>query len=250
MKKLILLPIILLFAFLSEAQINDTNLKINVGEIEVSPPQFTGVQNVNVNLNSNSPDLIRSYISENVVYPKKAFNTLCEGTELIRFTVNTDGHLSNFEIINSLCPEIDEEIIRVLKSTNGMWSPGTNNGELVAMETEISTIFAVDKIDYNNIKDYFEEKAKYFFTKGYSKLYIKDNPRVALNYFEEGIKYLPYDKALLLARGTCFYELGDNENALKDWNRIVTLGGIAPDELAFELKNLKDIAELNEIFVD
>ena len=43
-------------------------------------------------------------------------------------------------IINSVCPVVDEEIIRALKNTNGKWLPGYNNGKPVEYTDQIAEL--------------------------------------------------------------------------------------------------------------
>ncbi|MEN8118316.1 MAG: hypothetical protein ABFS16_15120, partial [Bacteroidota bacterium] len=69
----------------------------------------------------------------------------------------------------------------------------------------------------------------------------------ALKHFNHGIRYCPNDKALLYIRGLCRYELGDENGARKDWNRIVDLGGIDFRKTASVLKEMKGYAEMAEI---
>ena len=61
------------------------------------------------------------------------------------------------------------------------------------------------------------------------------------------MKYLPYDKSLLYVRGICKYELGDKEGALKDWNRIVALGGMDFSDIAYDSSKMKGYDEMAEI---
>ncbi|MDP2844208.1 MAG: tetratricopeptide repeat protein, partial [Acetobacterium sp.] len=51
------------------------------------------------------------------------------------------------------------------------------------------------------------------------KLFIEKNPKKALKYYDMGIALLPNEYSLLLARGMCRFELGNEEGARSDWNR-------------------------------
>jgi hypothetical protein len=44
-----------------------------------------------------------------------------------------------------------------------------------------------------------------------------------LKYFNKGITLLPNEETLLAVRGLCKYEIGDNEGAKLDWNRLKIL---------------------------
>ncbi len=53
-----------------------------------------------------------------------------KGQEVVQFLVNKDGSLSQFKIINSLGPECDKEVVRVLTEMP-KWKPGKEKGKPV-----------------------------------------------------------------------------------------------------------------------
>jgi hypothetical protein len=69
-----------------------------------------------------------------------------------------------------------------------------------------------------------------------------------MKFYTWGINYLPYDKSLLLMRGMCRYELGDNEGAKEDWNRMTNLGGnIDMSEFTAQIAEMKGYEDLKGI---
>ena len=98
-----------------------------------------------------------------------------------------------------------------------MWIPGSVNGKPVAMEKEISMVFKISQ------KSDFAAKAKGFLEHGNNLLFVHNQPEKALKYFDKGITLLPNEETLLAVRGLCKYEIGDNEGAKLDWNRLKTL---------------------------
>ncbi len=247
MKKYLVLLICLTVSFIAFGQSEMKNVMTGA-EVEVTAPQFTGIENVVALTSVNRSLLIKEYLVKKAIYPKGALNCNKEGTEVIKFVVNPDGSLSNFDVINSICREIDDELIRVLKTTNGMWQPGENNGNPVAMEKEVSLIFTAG--NFKDLNKYFTAKATNSFVQGCKKMYLKNNSKKALRYYNQGMRYLPYDKNLLYVRGICKYELGDKEGARKDWERIVTLGGIDGidfDNFAYNSSKMKGYEEMAQI---
>lgn len=218
---------------------------LGVKEVKVTPPKFAGVITAD-ELEEKSSSLIKSFLRENVVHPDYDSEWLNEGTEVIHFTVTPQGTLTNFEIINSVSPAIDKEMIRVLKTTDGMWNPGYNNGIPTAMEHEVTAIFG-DNTD-GKIANRFISKATNYFKQGSKNLMIKDNPAKALRSYSQGLRYLPNDESLLLMRGMCYYELGETEKAKKDWERVASQGGIEPnDKIDYDLSTMKGFPELTQI---
>ena len=92
-------------------------------------------------------------------------------------------------------------------TTSGMWRPGYNNGDPVAMEKEISVVFKTqDSTD-------FDALAIKYLRKGNKELFVNNNPKKALRYLNHGMKYRPSEDCLLISRGICKYQLGDKEGA-------------------------------------
>lgn len=248
MKKLLLLITVLLcFSLVSFSQ-SENSVSSNLMEVEVSPPSFTGISDYNLLVQNASSEPIREYIIKNAKYPEDAQKCMVEGVEVVQFCIDKYGDVSNIKIINGLCPAIDNEVIRVLKTTNGMWKPGYKNESPTAMTREISILYRL----YNNGKycstsELFKQKATTCFNIGNKQLYKKRNAKKALKQYERGIRYLPYDKSLLMSRGLCRYELGDIEGAKSDWKRIRTLGGINMEEMAYEIKDMEGYEVLAQL---
>ena len=70
------------------------------------------------------------YLGENLKYPVAAQEAGQQGKVYCGFVVNADGHLSDFEVIKGICPELDEEAIRVIKAMPA-WTPGKKDGKAV-----------------------------------------------------------------------------------------------------------------------
>ena len=237
--------VIFLFClFLSIAVFGQNETK-NELEGNVVNPRFTGSENVTSILKTDNSLMVNKYLKENLVCPKKAVECFIEGTEIVQFVVTPAGELTNFRVTNSLCPEIDEELIRVLKETNGMWEPGLKNGTPIAMEQEVKVMIG-DYTDDTFVK-YFTQKAENHFINGSKKLFEQNNPKKALKHYNMAARYLPNDKSLLLLRGICHYDLGDDEKAEKDWNRIVALGGIDIEKTEYDLVGMKGFAKMSTI---
>ncbi|HKJ41155.1 MAG TPA: energy transducer TonB, partial [Sunxiuqinia sp.] len=168
-----------------------------VNEVEVSPPTFKGAINQQIAPSAN----FNTYIANNVEFPQADCDKNKEGTEVIQFVISQKGEVTNFKVINSISTGIDEEVIRVLKSTNGMWDPGTNNGTPVDMQKEVAVAFisglSIDEAFDKN----FYKIARYYFIEGSKKLLYRNNAKKALLCYNNGIKYMPNDAALIAFRG-------------------------------------------------
>jgi hypothetical protein len=206
----------MLIAAFSFAQNRPHDFQNELNENEVIPPKFCATDKV---FHGESIETIDEFLSKNVVYPVQSATCRFQGTELVRFTVNPSGELTNFEVINSVCKKMDEEVINILKLTNGMWQPGFVNGRPVVMEKEVSVAFVLHPS--NN----FIEMAKEYMKRGNVLLFEKSNPKRALKYYDMGINLLPNNETLLAARGLCKYEMGDEMGAERDWERLKIVAG-------------------------
>ncbi|MFV0592863.1 MAG: energy transducer TonB [Draconibacterium sp.] len=227
MKTVFILLIILSFAFFGFAQNQPDVTNKTERDLEtviVSPPEFTGVKDY-MNYTHNGPSRIKAYVASNINYPQESIRCGQQGTEVVKFTVTAEGEVENIRIINHVCPEIDSEMTRVLKSTNGMWKPGLRDEQPSNMEYEMYLTFSLE----NNVEDakaIFIELTKKYFVAGSRNLYLKHKARKAEKQFDQAITLWPYDSNLLLMRGICRLERGNIEGARSDWERFEELSDI------------------------
>lgn len=247
-KKAILLACILM----STTAFGQNENKNMLDEINVTPPAFMG--EMTSNNEKTNVALLNDFLSENLIYPQKAIEQHQQGVVIVQFKVNSDGIISKFNVVNSVSNELDNEAIRLISHTDGMWKPGMNNNKTVAMEKEVAMKFELgSSIKNDTNKDEFYEIAKRYFIKGNHKLLVKNNSKAALRSFNTCMKYQPYDKAVLMGIAFCNYNLGKIDDAKAYWQRIKELGG--EDFVAYYLDKLNNeykeefdnmIAQLNK----
>ena len=75
------------------------------------------------------------FLQENIVYPRIAGEMNMEGRVVISFVVEKDGSLTNFKVLRSVHPRLDEMALRVAKLMPN-WKPGKQRG--VAVRTQYS----------------------------------------------------------------------------------------------------------------
>ena len=83
---------------------------------------------------------ILGYIAKNIKYPEEAQKKGIKGRVVVQFIVNTDGHLSDFEILRGVDPQLDAEALRVVKSMP-KWTPGKHEGKIVPVYYTLPVIF-------------------------------------------------------------------------------------------------------------
>ena len=80
------------------------------------------------------------YLTENVKYPEGMEDSDIQGRVVCSFIINTDGSLSDIEIVRSLEPNLDKEALRVVSSMP-KWEPGRQNGIPVKVRYVLPVIF-------------------------------------------------------------------------------------------------------------
>jgi hypothetical protein len=217
MKTIFLFALCLVFSAMATGQ----DRILNPGQDEVTQPEFNG-KNFEMLTQGKPCASLNDYLRGCACYPEECIKQRVEGTEVVEFVVTPGGQLTAFYVVNSLSPEIDAHVISLLKKTSGMWSPGKIDKKIVPMRTEVSVVFK-----WNEFKDLeptdFYKKAKMHFDKGSRQLLVLRKPGKAIKHFNAGIRYLPKDESLLMLRGICRYELGDENGALTDWERMKEL---------------------------
>ena len=56
-----------------------------------------------------------------------------EGTVWVRFTVGTDGQVSDIKVIHSICEELDDIVVKLI-SKSPTWVPAKKEGNPVAVQ--------------------------------------------------------------------------------------------------------------------
>ena len=91
----------------------------------------------------------------------------------------------------------------------------------------------------------FVEMAKSNMQKGNELLFLKDQPKKAIKYFDLAINYLPNNETIQGIRGYCKYRIGDLEGANRDWDRANILADRKGTTVEFE-KLAKSSIDLQE----
>lgn len=118
MKKTIIALIFLFMYAGAFAQLNKNITVVNIPDSSAKKPVVT---------KPSYPGNIGEYLMSKV-----KINRPLKGSETIRFLVNTDGTLSQFNVINSLGSDVDSAMIKALREMPE-WKPATEDGKPVPM---------------------------------------------------------------------------------------------------------------------
>ena len=73
------------------------------------------------------------FLKENIKYPEDAQKQKVEGRVLAKFVVETDGSISNIEVVKQAFPSLDAEAVRVIQAMP-KWKPGRQKGQAVRVK--------------------------------------------------------------------------------------------------------------------
>ena len=100
-----------------QTQDNNTELDSESFDITYRNPEFPG----------GDKELL-NYISNNLKYPESAKENGISGRVSLLLTINEKGEIADVKIIRGICPELDEEAVRLVKAMP-QWEPGYKNGK-------------------------------------------------------------------------------------------------------------------------
>lgn len=86
----------------------------------------------------------KNYLSKEVKYPEEALKNKAEGKVTIRFTVEPDGQLTDFQIIKGIGYGCEEELIRLVRQ-GPAWKPSTKDKQSLRDQVKIRFKFELPK---------------------------------------------------------------------------------------------------------
>ncbi|QII70504.1 energy transducer TonB [Apibacter sp. B3706] len=93
-------------------------------------------------------------LSSNLEYPVKAINNHVQGKVIVKFVIEKNGTITNFEILKDIGYGCADEIIRVLKKTQARWNSAILNKKHVRSYYTLRVNF---KIPSNQSKPYIQD---------------------------------------------------------------------------------------------
>ncbi|MBW3129994.1 energy transducer TonB [Hymenobacter profundi] len=89
---------------------------------------------------AGGPDALRKFMQKNLHYPTQALSNNVAGKVYVSFVVNTDGSITNVEIVKGLGYGTDEEAMRVIRKMPA-WTPGRQNSHTVPVRYTMPITF-------------------------------------------------------------------------------------------------------------
>lgn len=116
----------------------------SLSEVVVTGFASEGIPNVSGPYRSAEPSLekgtFKDYLTNAIRYPAEAIRNKTEGRVTIRFTVEPDGQLTNFEVLKGIGSGCDEELIRAVRE-GPAWKPARRGEEPLREEVKVRYVF-------------------------------------------------------------------------------------------------------------
>ncbi len=81
-----------------------------------------------------------AYIQQNLHYPEEAKEKGLEGRVYVALVVNTDGSVSDVEVLKGVDPLLDNEAKRVV-ADSPRWQPASHNGKIIRFKLVLPIVF-------------------------------------------------------------------------------------------------------------
>lgn len=85
-------------------------------------------------------EAMQKYLMENIKYPSEAKENGIQGRVICQFIVNTDGSVSDVNVLRSAGELLDAEAVRVIESMP-KWNPGIKDGKIVRVKFTLPLTF-------------------------------------------------------------------------------------------------------------
>lgn len=112
------------------ADLYKTNEKVTpIDQVDVKP----GFQGGDVNN-------FFKWVNARLYYPETAIAAGVQGRVVVSFKVNSDGRVSDVDVLRGVCDALDQEAVRVI-SSSPEWTPGKRKGNRVAVTYTFPVVF-------------------------------------------------------------------------------------------------------------
>lgn len=133
MKKLaLILTTLLMTASYATAQEDNDNDEFICGTFIGKSPEFPG-----------GTDSLYKFLESNLKYPEDAKKDSIQGRVICRFTIDTDGSITDIQVLRSVHPSLDAEAVRVL-SAMPKWVPAETDGKKTRCKFVFPVVFKMD----------------------------------------------------------------------------------------------------------
>ncbi len=126
----------------------------------------------------------KEWVTRNLEFPEECLRKGIQGTTLIGFNVNYDGHVGDVRVVSGYHPALDAEASRVV-STSPDWTPAYKSGSRVKTPFSIPIIFEFSRIKQKTAL----RPAILVSYKSVPQQFVEESPKFEGKDFNEFVKY-------------------------------------------------------------
>jgi len=89
-------------------------------------------------------EAFRNYVSQNLTFPQIAIDNGISGKVFVQFVVDPKGNAVDVKVVRGIDPLLDNEALRLIESTSGMWTPGKQRGKPVKVRYTFPVTFQLE----------------------------------------------------------------------------------------------------------
>ena len=86
-------------------------------------------------------EAFRNYVRQNLTFPQIAIDNGIFGRVFVQFVIDQRGNVVDVHVVRGVDPSLDNEALRLIKSTSGMWTPGKQSGKPVKVRYTFPIVF-------------------------------------------------------------------------------------------------------------
>ena len=115
------------------------NVEVEEEEEEVETVEFFRVE-VKPTFQGGDPNAFSKWVAQHLQYPEIAKENGIKGRVILQFTIGVDGKLTDIKVVRGVDKALDEEAVRVVKSSP-KWTPGKQRDRAVKVTYTFPVIF-------------------------------------------------------------------------------------------------------------
>ncbi len=115
------------------------NYGLSEDKVEDDPEVFVRVEEMPTFKGKHSDSFLR-WIMNRLDYPQEAVDNGISGTVWVKFVIDEKGKMTQVEVLRSVHPSLDEEAVRVVKSSPD-WNPGKQRDKAVKVSFNFPITF-------------------------------------------------------------------------------------------------------------
>ena len=127
------------FNLLPTGGFSTTTIDIDTTEVFIFDP---GLVEIPALFNGKpAEEAFRDYIGQNLKYPQIAIENVISGRVFIQFVVDQQGNVVDIQVVRNIDPSLDNEALRLIQSTSGMWTPARQREKPVKVRYTFPIMF-------------------------------------------------------------------------------------------------------------